>query len=325
MERPMLTPYYPERDLFGTLLGDGRPLLMLTGFCLALAGAFALFLALSGQFLPHDIAFLGMTPTELCSISDCRVVGFMIHDRIAFGGALLAIGLLYLWLTEFPLRDGQGWAWGVLAASGLLGFGSFLSYLGTGYLDTWHGIASLCLLPCFSVGLYRAWQRLPVAERRWTWRSPVRVSWRTRHGAGRFLLLLLSVGMLGAGATILAVGGSIVFVPQDLTFMCLTPTQLAAINERLIPLIAHDRIGFGGAVATTALALLGIVWYSAPSRHLWQILALTLLVGFGSAIGAHPFVGYLSTIHLAPAYAGAILSVVALALSRKWMLSQVDK
>jgi len=109
------------------VLGNGRPLLLLTGIGLALAGGFALFLALTYQFLPHDIAFLGLTADQLCTINNCRVVGFMIHDRIAFGGALLSIGLLYLWLTEFPLQEGQVWAWWLLAVSGVVGFGSFLT------------------------------------------------------------------------------------------------------------------------------------------------------------------------------------------------------
>jgi hypothetical protein len=109
-----------RRDLLAAVLGDGRPLLLLTGWCLVLAGGFALFLALTGQFLPHDSAFLGLTSEQLCAVDRCRIVRFMIHDRIAFGGALLAIGTLYLWLTAFPLRDGEPWAWWVLMLSGIL-------------------------------------------------------------------------------------------------------------------------------------------------------------------------------------------------------------
>src|SRR5215216_6083537 len=123
MRHPTSSTVYDQRDLCASVLGDGRPLLLLTGVGLTLAGAFALFLALTYQFLPHDIAFLGLTADQLCTISTCRVVGFMIHDRIAFGGALLAIGLWYLWLTEFPLQAGHVWAWWVLAGSGVLGFG----------------------------------------------------------------------------------------------------------------------------------------------------------------------------------------------------------
>src|SRR5271170_3115082 len=128
-----------SRGLFEAILGDGRPLIVFTAICLALSGAFALFQSSTGHFLPHDVAFLQMAPQELCGINQCRIVHFMFHDRVSFGGALIAIAVLYFWLAEFPLAAGEAWAWWTLAASGIVGFGSFLTYLGYGYLDTWHG------------------------------------------------------------------------------------------------------------------------------------------------------------------------------------------
>jgi hypothetical protein len=44
--------------------------------------------------------------------------------------------------------------------SGSVGFGSFLTYLGHGYLDTWHAIATLLLLPWFAVGLAGSFRHL---------------------------------------------------------------------------------------------------------------------------------------------------------------------
>lgn len=127
-----------EASLLDGLLEDGRPLLLLTAVALLLAGAFAIFLAARREFLPHDITYLGMSADELCLMADCRVVRFMFHDRVAFGGALIAIAVLYAWLIAFPLRAGAQWAWWALTISGVLGFASFLAYLGYGYLDTWH-------------------------------------------------------------------------------------------------------------------------------------------------------------------------------------------
>jgi hypothetical protein len=92
-----------------TIVGDGV-LLLATAGSLVLAGGFAIFLAASGV-LPHDIAYLGMSAADLCTIADCRIVGFMVHDRAAFGGALVAVGVLYAYLILFPLRQGQAWAW----------------------------------------------------------------------------------------------------------------------------------------------------------------------------------------------------------------------
>ena len=55
---------------------------------LMLSGLFAVFLAVTGSFLPHDVAFLGMQPQDLCNLHQCRLVHFMFHDRVSFGGTL---------------------------------------------------------------------------------------------------------------------------------------------------------------------------------------------------------------------------------------------
>src|ERR1035438_3096376 len=113
------------------------------------SGLVAVVLGAAGHFLPHDEAFLGMTANDLCSLHGCRIVHFMIHDRISFGGALLAIGLLYSWLAV----QREAWAWWALLLSNAAGFFSFFAYLGYGYLDTWHGLGTLALVPLFMVGL----------------------------------------------------------------------------------------------------------------------------------------------------------------------------
>ena len=145
-----------EAGFFEQLAEDGRPALMLFAVSLLISGAFAVFLSARREFLPHDVAFLGMTAKELCDLADCRVVRFMFHDRVAFGGSLMATAVLYLWLAVFPLRNGERWAWWAFTLSGILGFGSFVAYLGYGYLDTWHGAATLALLPVFLAGLIRS-------------------------------------------------------------------------------------------------------------------------------------------------------------------------
>lgn len=71
------------------ILGDGRPLLLVVAGSLVFSGGFALFLAATGEFLPHDIHNLGMSSADLCGIASCRIVDFMVHDRAAFGGTLM--------------------------------------------------------------------------------------------------------------------------------------------------------------------------------------------------------------------------------------------
>ncbi len=150
-----------QRGLFEALVGDGRPLLKLTGLALIGSRLFAFFLASTGHFLPHDIAFLGVSADALRPIAETRLVNFMVHDRVSFGGAILGIGVLYLWLAEFPLRAGEAWSWWTFLVSGTLGFATFLTYLGYGYLDSWHGAATLVLLPIYALGMYRSIRILP--------------------------------------------------------------------------------------------------------------------------------------------------------------------
>ncbi len=311
-----------DRGIFVALIGDGRPPLLFTGVALVLSGCFALFLSASGEILPHDIHFLGMTADQLCAVRNCRVVHFMFHDRVAFGGALIAIGSLYMWLVEFPLRGREPWAWWVLVVSGISGFGSFLAYLGYGYLDTWHGVATMFLLPLFLVGLIKSRSTLNQPESIGSLTKPGRrVSWTSSFGIGRALLLATALGMVFGGATVMTFGMTRVFVPQDLTFMGISREELQQISPRLIPLIAHDRAGFGGAICTAGITVLFCVWCARPSRSLFQILLVTGIVGFGTAIGVHPVVGYNDLIHLAPAILGALMFAIGIVLCWKTMLS----
>lgn len=306
-----------EPGFLGALIGDGRPLIVLTALALAGAGGFALFLSASGAFLPHDVAFLGMAPEVLCGINECRIVHFMIHDRFAFGGVLISIATLYAWIALFPLRHQERWSWDLLLLTGSVGFGSFLAYLGYGYLDTWHGWATLLLLPVFVAGMTLT---KPAAH---TSSNPLlkpgaasmEDRW-SRTKTGWWSLVLTGMGMVAAGATILAVGMTVVFVPEDVRYIGLTSRQLNEINPKLIPLIAHDRAGFGGGLFTTGLLVTGIVWKATPSRHVWEALALAGGCGFGCAIGVHYPIGYVDWFHLAPAWAGLLLFLIGMGLVR---------
>jgi hypothetical protein len=304
-----------DAGLFSPMLGDGRPFLTLGALGLLLSGGFALFLAATGHFLPHDVAFLGMTAADLCRLNGCRVVHFMIHDRASFGGALVGLSVLYFWLIHFPLRAGHPWAWWTLLLSAAVGFASFLTYLGFGYLDTWHGLATLLLLPCFVAGLALTFRTLNGPRGiACLFRPPADLWSPALYPRARLLLMFTAAALFVAGLTIAFVGMTVVFVPQDLEYMGVTADRLHALNPRLIPLIAHDRAGFGGAVLNIGLLVMLCAWRGTPSRHLWQALALAGAVGFTTAIGVHPLVGYNNPVHLAPAVAGALGYFAALAL-----------
>jgi hypothetical protein len=228
----------------------------------------------------------------------------------------LAVGVLYLWLVAFPLSNGQTWSWWTIALTGALGFLSFLAYLGYGYFDSWHGMGTLALLPVFIGGLALTYRTLP--RSRITQEgdgNAVNDSHRRQPGA--ILLLATAAGMVAGGATILAVGMTSVFVVDDLAFIGATEHELQMLNPALIPLIAHDRAGFGGGLLTTGLLVGACVWYSPITRSLRQALWLAGVAGFGCAIGIHLVVGYTSPRHLAPAAAGAVMFVAGMVLSAR--------
>ena len=305
-----------DRGLLRTLIADGRPALLLTAVALLVSGAFAIFLSFRREFLPHDVAYLGMSADQLCRLADCRIVRFMFHDRVAFGGTLIAIAVLYAWLAAFPLRHGAAWAWWAFAVSGTLGFASFLAYRGYGYLDEWHGVATLVLLPTFAVGLWFSRRLVVSRPSAWIRSGEMRsASGWTRFG--RWGLLATGISLALAGTVILYLGSTEVFVAEDLGFVGLDRQALDAVNPRLVPLIAHDRAGFGGGLLTTGFLLSISALYAAPSRAFHQAVAIAGLAGFGCAIGTHFVEGYLNPIHLAPAFAGAALftaSIVSEAL-----------
>jgi hypothetical protein len=91
--------------------------------------------------------------------------------------------------------------------------------------------------------------------------------------------------------------------------------HLHATNPRLVPLIAHDRAGFGGAVLTAGLTALGCLLFTPVQRALWQAMLIAGTASLTAAIGVHFVVGYVDAWHLAPPAAGAIALLLGLALS----------
>jgi hypothetical protein len=303
-----------RRSLFGALLGDGRPFLALTGTALCASGGFAIFQSWTGHLLPHDSQALGMDAANLSRVANHHLTMFMFHDRVAFGGTLLAIGSAYWWLAEFPLRAGEAWAWWAFAISGAAGFASFLTYLGYGYLDSWHAAATILLLPIFLLGLLRARSCVAGGLR-------LRQIWNVTRGSeprffmyGRRLIQGCSIGLILAGATIMVVGMTGVFVPQDLSFIDMSRAQIASISPMLIPIIAHDRAGFGGGLFSCGVLIFLMMLHASPSRGFLEVVALMGLFGFGAALGVHAAIGYLDFTHLAPAYFGALLFLTGFAL-----------
>jgi len=127
--------------------------------------------------------------------------------------------------------------------------------------------------------------------------------------------------LTAAGLVICLIGITRVFVPEDLAYLCATPEMLDAINTRLIPLIAHDRAGFGGALVSDGLAVLLIsLWgIRRGARWIWWTLLLAGLPGFTAGIGIHYAVGYIDFWHLFPAFVALLFYLAGLVLTYPYL------
>jgi dihydroorotate dehydrogenase len=179
-----------------------------------------------------------------------------------------------------------------------------------------HALASFVLLPFFVIGL-----RAPMPVRQ---PSPAldlendRI-WRVGL-VGQFLFVAIGLGLMLAGMTIAGYGAITVFVPQDLNFMGISRAALEQANARLLPLVAHDRSGFGGALWSDGLAVLtSSLWgFERGARWVWRMLLLSGSTGFVSTLAVHFAVGYVDIAHLLPAYIGFVMFVFGLVFSHPY-------
>lgn len=297
----------------------------LLGLGMIIGGILAWIVATATVLLPYDESFLGLTVDDIAAWNH-RVYHFMSHDRITLAGTMISIGILYFQLGRHGLRYGLHWAKTAVIVSGVVGFSSFFLYLGYGYFDPLHALAAAILLPMFLLSM----RNNPDAP----FRKPVNLRndriWKLAMW-GQLCFVVLGFALLIGGLTITAVGVTHVFVPEDLKFIGLTTEQIRQFDPKLIPLIAHDRAGFGGALFSDALAICVIALWGIQQGERW--IWWTLLVGgapaFFAAFFVHVHIGYKDLWHLAPAIFALLLYLAGLILlypylTRKFKSAKLD-
>ncbi|TMR99893.1 hypothetical protein [Nonomuraea basaltis] len=288
---------------------------LVTGAVIAVAGLVAAAVALGPVLLWYDRAFLGMDRDALHAVNH-HLVHFLRHDRITLAGTMVAVGVLYAGLAAGGMRRGWPWAREAYLVSGCIGFAAVFYLFAHGYVEPLHSTLAAALFPMFLA----ATRRRPDRPR---WTSRPEGPERERHRAltGQLLMVIIGTGLFAGGVAVSAVGLTGIFVPSDLEFLGTGPDVLQAANTRLLPFIAHDRAGFGGALmaAAAAITLLSAWGWRRGESWVWWTLALAAVAGFVPAVVAHLAIGYVDLWHLAPVLAGMALTATALTLSRPYL------
>ncbi len=286
------------------------------GAALFLGGMAVLALAFDRVLLPYDEHYLGISADAL-RLGSPKLFAFMAHDRGTLAGTMLGLGWFYAMLGRQGVRRATHGAKSAVVASALAGFASFFAFFSFGYFDTLHAFVAVVLfqlttqIMAGAAGPERAETRLIDVEDA-AWR---RAQW------GQLVWLLHAAGLLVAGAVILGIGMSSVFVSEDLAFLCITPEQASRLGPRLTGVVAHDRATLGGMLLASGVAMsLTTLWcHHRGAAWVWRGILGLGLPAYAAALGVHFWVGYVDWRHLVPAFAGLTLWLVGLGLSHAYL------
>ncbi|MEV5435552.1 hypothetical protein AB0K80_05895 [Streptomyces sp. NPDC052682] len=291
---------------------------LLVGLGMTGAGLGAALITLGPVLLWYDRDYLGMTLGDLHAVNH-HLVHFLQHDRITMAGTMVAIGALYTGLAVGGIRRGWPWAREVYLLSGTIGFASLFYFLATGFVEPLHTATALVLFPMFLAAVRRTphpprWHLAPEGPERE----------RRRALTGQLLLIITGAGLFAGGAVISVVGLTGVFVPSDLTFLHTSAQALQAAHPRLLPFVAHDRAGFGGALMAAAVAIVLLSawgWRRGESWVFWTLTAAAA-AGFLPAVLVHGAIHYTDFLHLAPVYVGILTTGTGLLLARPYLCAR---
>lgn len=288
---------------------------VVVGIGMICAGLGAAVITLGPVLLWYDRDYLGLTTRGLNHI-DHDLVDFLQHDRLTMAGTMVSIGVLYAGLAWGGIRRGWLWARDAYLISGVVGFPTLFYFLSTGFVEPLHLAVAVVLFPLFLLAVWRS----PTVPR-WTVRPDGPERLRRRALLGQLLMILTGVGLLAGGAVISVVGMTGVFVPTDLEFLDTDTAHLRAANPHLVPFIAHDRAGFGGALLSAAIAviLLSMWGWRRGEAWVWWTLLLSAAAGLGPTLAIHFSIHYTDLSHLAPVYVGVVLTAIALILARPYL------
>ena len=99
-----------------------------------------------------------------------------------------------------------------------------------------------------------------------------------------FWTLLLGASMLAGGLLALAIASTRIVLPYDEAFTGLSREQLAAVNDRLLSFMAHDRVSLAGSMIAVGVLYVSLSLFGVRRGLRWaRVTILTsAFTGFGS-------------------------------------------
>lgn len=292
---------------------------ILVGVGMIVAGLGAAAITVGPVLLWYDRDFLGASVADLHHINH-HLVGFLQHDRLTMAGNMIGIGTLFVGVSWGGIRQGRVWARNALLTSGLITFLTLFYFLLTGFLEPLHTLVVIVLFPMF---VFAVWHK--PATPRWATPQEGPESERRRALWGQLLMIGTGGGLFAAGLVISTVGLTSVFVPTDLGFLGTNSHTLQSADSDLLPFIAHDRAGFGGALIGGGLLVLLIsLWgWRRGERWVWWCLLIGCTAGTAPAVAIHFSIGYTTFEHLLPVYVLIVTTALALVLSKPYLTARV--
>ncbi|GIO25439.1 dihydroorotate dehydrogenase [Ornithinibacillus bavariensis] len=291
----------------------------LFGLSILIGGIIAFILSITTIILPYDEIFLNMKRQTIWAFND-RIMLFMAHDRMTLAGTMISGGVVYMQLAKHGVKWGLKWAKQAIDIAAIIGFLGIFAFIGFGYFDWLHLLFWLILLPFYLYGLYktRGIRGTPASKNR----RNDRIYKRGIYGQLAFVLLGFSF-VLG-GVIISFIGVTSIFVSTDLAYICMPKEMLQEFNENLLPVLAHDRAGFGSALLSVGLLVLTMSLWGVQQGNRW--VWLTYLIGglpaFYAGLYIHFAIGYTTFIHLLPAYIAFVLFLIGLILTYSFFRKQ---
>jgi dihydroorotate dehydrogenase len=310
---------YSNRNTKKLSFSEGWFWYWLFGLAITVAGLIAMFFSMTSVILPYDESFLGVFRKDILYFNP-YILYFMAHDRMTLSGTMISGGIIYMQLARYGIRYRLHWARKAVNVAGTIGFLGILLFIGYGYFDWLHGLFWMILLPLFILGIVKSKNATesPTSTNLFNHQA-----WKlSLYGQLSFIILGASLAI--GGVVISSIGATSVFVPTDISYLCMTPEALNEFNERLIPVIAHDRAGFGSALLSVGLLVLMLALWGIREgeRWVWWTFTIGAIPAFAAGIATHFFIGYTDFIHLLPAYFALILYVVGVICTAPFLLKK---